>query len=266
MGLVYSDYGDYGSTPLTRPSPIFFAIIAATAAGAWLTTTDLIDPGIAVFIFVIAGWILSLSLHEFAHAYLAWKAGDRSVEQRGYLTLDPRKYTNPLLSIIMPVVFLAMGGIGLPGGAVLIDRSKLSDNQAIKVALAGPLTNLAFAIASLTIVGLGVVQFESQPHLTAALSVFGFLQAFVFVLNMLPVPGLDGYAAIEPTLPQSVQELMRPVRQFGFMILIMALFYPNPLRDGFFQVIRLMVDLFDFNQRPADYVAEGFELLQFWSN
>lgn len=264
---MYNNYGDLGGATVSspvRPSPIFFAIVAATVAGAWLTTTDVIDPGIAVFIFVIAGWILSLSLHEFAHAYFAWRSGDHSVQQRGYLTLDPRRYTNPVLSILLPVVFLAMGGIGLPGGAVLIDRSKLNDNQAIKVALAGPLTNLVFAVASLAVVGFGVVTFEAQPYLTAALSVFGFLQAFVFVLNMMPVPGLDGYAAIEPTLPASFQELMRPVRQFGLMLLILLLWSDNPIRQAMFDAVYAIVDLFDINQRPAEFVGLGFNLLQFW--
>ncbi len=256
---------DYGATETTRPSPIFYAIVAATGLGAWLTTTDIIDPRIGVFVFVIAGWILSLSIHEFAHAYVAWRSGDRSVEQRGYLTLDPRRYTNPILSIALPIFFILRGGIGLPGGAVLLDHSRLNDNQAIKVALAGPLTNLAFAVVPLTLVGLDVVSFASQPFLTAALSVFGFLQAFVFVLNMMPVPGLDGYAAIEPTLPESVQEMMRPVSQFGFIILILILVTDNPIGDFFVRGIFGIVELFAINQNPTDFIGFGFDAIRFWN-
>src|ERR1700741_2320636 len=71
-----------------------------------------------VFPFVLAGWVVSLCLHEFGHALAAFLCGDRSVRDKGYLTLDPLRYTDLQFSIFWPLVFLAMGGIGLPGGAV----------------------------------------------------------------------------------------------------------------------------------------------------
>ena len=52
-----------------------------------------------MFTFVIAGWIVSLCLHEFGHAFTAWRFGDHDVAVRGYLTLNPFKYSNPLLSL-----------------------------------------------------------------------------------------------------------------------------------------------------------------------
>ena len=73
-----------------------------------------------MFIFVIAGWLVSLCLHEFAHAFTAWRFGDHDVAVRGYLTLNPLKYSNPLLSLGLPLLFIALGGIGLPGGAVYV--------------------------------------------------------------------------------------------------------------------------------------------------
>ena len=105
-----------------RPSPIFLAILALTATGgvlAWIPTdTNRPLAYIGVFIFVLAGWVVTLFLHEFAHAFTAWRYGDHDVPVRGYLTLNPLKYSNPLLSIGLPVLFLAIGGIGLHGGAV----------------------------------------------------------------------------------------------------------------------------------------------------
>ena len=71
-----------------------------------------------MFVFVVFGWLVSLCLHEFGHAYTAWRYGDQDVEVRGYLTLNPLKYANPLLSLGVPLLFIALGGIGLPGGAV----------------------------------------------------------------------------------------------------------------------------------------------------
>ena len=110
-----------------RVSPVFLAIAAFTiAAGFWLYR---LPPGDAtasyvLFAFVTAGWIVSLALHEFGHALVAYIGGDYSVVGKGYLSLNPLKYTHGVLSIVMPVAILLMGGIGLPGGAVFIDRNK----------------------------------------------------------------------------------------------------------------------------------------------
>ena len=82
-----------------------------------------------MFIFVIAGWMVSLCLHEFGHAFTAWRFGDHDVAVRGYLTLNPLKYSNPMLSIVLPLLFIALGGIGLPGGAVWV-RTACDDQVA----------------------------------------------------------------------------------------------------------------------------------------
>src|SRR6185503_6429402 len=100
-----------------RPSPVFWAIVALTIAGgavAWFCGAEVRPLAYAgVFVFVIAGWTVSLCLHEFGHAYTAWRFGDRDVELRGYLTLNPAKYASPLLSLGLPALFIALGGIGL---------------------------------------------------------------------------------------------------------------------------------------------------------
>ena len=89
---------------------------------AWLgrrrPSTPLAYAG--VFVLVVAGWLVSLCLHEFGHAYTAWRFGDHDVAVRGYLTLNPLKYSNPMLSLGLPLLFIALGGIGLPGGAVYV--------------------------------------------------------------------------------------------------------------------------------------------------
>ena len=82
-----------------KPSPAFGLVVGATALGAWLCVSNRIDGEIAVFIFVLSGWILSLIFHEFAHAFVAWKGGDSSIPVKGYLTLDPRRYTDPVTSM-----------------------------------------------------------------------------------------------------------------------------------------------------------------------
>ncbi len=87
-----------------RPSPVFLAIVALTAAGGvagLVLSPSAIEPlaYAGVFVFVVAGWLVSLCLHEFGHAFTAWRFGDHDIAVRGYLTLNPLKYTNPLLSL-----------------------------------------------------------------------------------------------------------------------------------------------------------------------
>ena len=106
-----------------------------------------------MFIFVIAGWLVSLCLHEFGHAYTAWRFGDHDVEVRGYLTLNPLKYSQPAAVARTAALFIALGGIGLPGGAVYVRTSWMTKRQRTLVSLAGPFTNLVLAIVLLALTG-----------------------------------------------------------------------------------------------------------------
>ncbi len=106
-----------------RPSGVFLGTLALTAVGGVMAWQKYGSVQFDVFLFVIFGWIASLSLHEYAHALFAYRGGDRTVASRGYLKLNPLKYAHPVLSIVLPVLFLLLGGIGLPGGAVWVDHS-----------------------------------------------------------------------------------------------------------------------------------------------
>jgi Zn-dependent protease len=254
------------AAPGVRPSPIFFLIIAATALAGWFTTVDTsvaTAPRIAVFAFIVGGWTLSLIFHEFAHAFLAWKGGDQSVEQRGYLTLDPRTYTHPLLSFGLPLLFILMGGIGLPGGAVLLNRGVLSDRRASLVAVAGPLTNLSLGCVAMAVLGTGLVDVTSQPFLGGAIGFFGFLQITVFILNMLPVPGFDGYAVIEPLLPMNTRQLLAPVAAYGPLMAILVVWQVEPVSDAFWWAVTGITETFGVGR---ELWWCGYSQFQFWED
>ena len=125
----------------SRVSPWFLALLAVTVLGGFLaasaTTRPVLTTGIVLL--VLAGWAVSLCLHEFGHAYTAYRGGDRSVRAKGYLTLDIRRYADLGLSLVLPVFFLLLGGIPLPGGAVWIDHGAIR-SRAVRslVSLAGP--------------------------------------------------------------------------------------------------------------------------------
>jgi Zn-dependent protease len=246
-----------------RPSPIFLAIVAITVVGgvvAWLAA-DSVRPlaYVGVFIFVIAGWLVSLCLHEFGHAFTAWRFGDHDVAVRGYLTLNPLKYSNPLLSLGLPLLFIALGGIGLPGGAVYVRTSFMAPARRTLVSLAGPFANVVLAVALLVLTSL----FYNPAHgvFWAGMAFLGFLQVTAVVLNLLPIPGLDGYGALEPHLSPETQRALEPAKQFGFLILLVLLIAPA-LNHWFFSVVYWF---FDLSGVPGGLAAAGGQLTRFWS-
>lgn len=246
-----------------RPSPVFLALIALTALGGVLAWQAAQSTGpiayIGVFIFVIAGWLVSLCLHEFGHAYTAWRFGDHDVAARGYLTLNPLKYSHPLLSLGLPLLFIALGGIGLPGGAVYLRTGLMTPRQRTLVSLAGPLANLVLAV-----VLLGAVRLFFDPDRAvfwAGVAFLGFLQLTALLLNLLPIPGLDGFAALEPHLSPATQRALEPAKQFGFLILLVVLLAPGPNRWFFSAVF----GLFGLSGVPGGLASFGGELTRFWS-
>ena len=146
---------------------------------------------ITVFLIVLVGWIFSLCLHEFSHAIVAYYGGDTSVKEKGYLTFNPLKYTHPVYSLLMPIIFLALGGIGLPGGAVYIETWRIRDRRWLSaVSLAGPSAN--FLVAFILGVLLSFTPL-AQTNIAPALSFLAYLQVTAVVLNLIPLPPLDGF-------------------------------------------------------------------------
>ena len=202
-------------------SPFFLLLVLATAVGAALAALGggpVLVAGIVVL--VLGGWAVSLCLHEFAHALVAHRSGDTAVRARGYLTLDIRRYANVGLTFVLPVVFLLLGGIPLPGGAVLIDHGAIRSRAARSlVSFAGPAVNLVLAVALAVVVST----VPMPPGLAAGLSCLALIQVLAFVLNILPVPGLDGFGVIEPFLSPAAQHLAGKVRLWAPLVLLVVL-------------------------------------------
>jgi len=215
-----------------------------------------------VFVFVIAGWLVSMCLHEFGHAYMAWRYGDHDVAIRGYLTLNPLRYSSPLFSIALPLLFIALGGIGLPGGAVYVRTSWMTPRRRTTVALAGAVVNAACAALLLMVTSL-LCNPYTTTHIAfwAGMAFLGFLQVTAVVLNLLPIPGLDGYAALEPHLSQQTQRKLEPAKQYGFLILLVLLVVPG-LNRWFFGVVGWFFTLSGVN---PGLPGAGRDLTQFWS-
>jgi Zn-dependent protease len=215
-----------------------------------------------VFPFVVLGWLVSLCLHEFGHAYAAYRYGDFSVVGKGYLTLNPLRYTDVQFSIIWPLLFLALGGIGLPGGAVYLNLWGLSPVQRAWVSAAGPLATLAVLILLLAFMGAAGDALAAKPVLYAALAFLAFLQLTALVLEMLPVPGLDGWGVIGPWLPREWREFGARAAPIAPALLFMA-FFLVPQVNGMFW--RLVFNLSQIIGLRWDLARQGLSLFRFWS-
>lgn len=260
-----------------RISTVFLAVLAATATGgvvAWLSSpTAGNGPKFAVFVFVFGLYFTVLCLHEFGHAYAAHRGGDTSIAARGYLDLNPMRYVNPVLSLLLPAIYLIIGALPLPGGAVLVNRAAIrSKREASLVSAAGPLSNILAAAVSMALVALFAPTLDfggtswidpSQPHayFWMGLSFFAYLQVAVAILNLIPVPGLDGYGIIEPYLRFETRRALEPVRPYGILVVLLLLFFFPPVRDGF---SHLITDILTAGQQPRNGAFQGQGLFQFW--
>ncbi len=212
-----------------------------------------------IFAVVLIGWIFSLCLHEFSHSLVAYYGGDTTVREKGYLTFNPLKYTHPVFSILLPLLFLFMGGIGLPGGAVYIEKWRLrSRGWVTAVSLAGPTANLLVAIV------LGIVlKFApgDRSGIWPGIAFLAFLQVSAVVLNLIPLPPFDGFGAIEPYLPSELRTNIGQVAGMLPWLLFFVLWYVPAVNNGFWQLVNSLSGLLGV---PFDLVALGFRGFQFW--
>ena len=220
-----------------RVSPVFAIPVGAMIAGGvglWSGVAPALTLPLSLLL-VVGGWVTSLCIHEFGHAFIAFLGGDRSVAAAGYLSLNPLKYSHPLLSIALPIVFLLIGGIGLPGGAVYLDeRAIRSDRWRTFASAGGPLGNLLFALGF----GWPFLFFRGAPpggdeRFWAALAFLVFLQITALVLNLIPIPPFDGFGMIAPWLSIELRILANRLGMLPLLLLFFLLWQGGPVSAAF---------------------------------
>jgi len=236
--------------------PIVLLVTAAAAVGCASGTGPV---GLWTFVVVLGGWLITLCLHEFAHAVVALAGGDTSVRERGYLTLNLFRYTDPANSFLIPLILLAIGGIPLPGGAVLIEPHRLRFRWwSSLVSAAGPAVNL-LAGAIITAVSVTI----SGSPLGSAMAFLGLIQFVAGILNLLPVPGFDGFGIITPYLPVSLLRSIQPYRQWAPLALFAILWGVPGAGQLLFEVGGV---LFDGVGGARHQAFLGQTLFRFWNN
>jgi Zn-dependent protease len=199
-----------------------------------------------MYLVVVLGSILvSMTLHEAMHAYASYWLGDDTAKNEGRLTLNPLSHIDPFTTVLLPLMLAAMGAP--PFGAakpVPFDprRVKYGEFGAAIVGVAGPLTNLALAVASglvIRLAGGGVDGLFFSILLT-----FMVVNISFFVFNMIPFPPLDGSRVLYAFAPDFVRSVMERIEGAGFaaIVFFMILFYTF-LSAPFIQLINYIVQI-----------------------
>ena len=195
-----------------------------------MTPEELIRGAIVVAIFLL----VAFPVHEFSHAWAAYRLGDSTARYQGRLTLNPIAHFDALGGTLLAisVMFLGFGfGWAKPTPVNPYNLRNGRRGEAI-VALAGPISNLVMAIA----VALPLRLIYSDPGLSAAVAsnavtsftfdvgvTFVVVAVLLTVFNLLPIPPLDGWRALLGVVDARTEYSLRQFEQYGFIVLILVI-------------------------------------------
>lgn len=202
-----------------------------------------------VYIVTVLGVILvSMTLHEAMHGYMAYWLGDDTAKVHGRLTLNPVRHIDPFLTIILPMTLALMNAISgahapIFGGAKPVPfnptRVKYAEWGAALVALAGPLTNVIIAFVAFVILAFtsqdaarDLTQFviaSDAPVLTKVLVQFVMVNLGFFAFNILPIPPLDGSRVMYALAPEFVRRGMEAIERYGIVVVFMIVLFASSI-------------------------------------
>jgi len=223
----------------------------------------------------IAVWampvILAITVHEVAHGWVAMKLGDCTAKMLGRLTLNPVKHIDPIGTLLVPGLLLVMGGF-IFGWAkpvpVTWENLKNPKRDMALVALAGPMSNLLMALLWAGVLKLGLVLATSgTAEMVALLLVYMgaagiVINLMLMVLNLLPLPPLDGGRIVASLLPDKLSWQFNRLERWGFVILL-GLMFMGVLGKILWPIIIFLTALFSkmFGLIPVLELLLGSNLL-----
>jgi len=169
--------------------------------------------------------LLSVTIHEYAHAIVADKLGDLTPRSQGRLTLNPFSHLSILTTIVVPllIVFASRGLIPPLARAKPVRINpyhfKNPRQDMILVGAAGPLANICLAAICILLAKIAI------PILSGILSFAAFLNFILAVFNLIPIPPLDGSRIVAGFLPIRQYQIYRKIEKFGFYLLALLVFF-----------------------------------------
>lgn len=200
-------------------------------------------PQLVIYMVVL---LLAISAHEAAHAWMSYKFGDDTAYLLGRVTLNPVSHTDPIGTLLIPIVGFIFGAIGGPFASVpLLGWGKPTpvnplrwtqkDLANIMVSIAGILANLLIGIIAFVIFKVLLMTHVIDPYnlsLNDPVTLFLFyllmMNVSLAIFNLLPFPPLDGSKILYSVLPPSAQPILETLEQYGFLILILVIYMGLP--------------------------------------
>jgi len=197
--------------------------------------------------------LISMTLHEAMHGFMAYFLGDDTAKHHGRLTLNPVKHIDPFLTILLPLALAMMGG-PIFGGAKPVpfnpSRVKYGEWGSALVAVAGPLTNFVLAFV---LFGVYAVVSNSYGNglATDTLALAVQVNLGFFIFNMLPIPPLDGSRVLYALAPEFVRRGMEAIERFGIIFVFLVVLLASPLiitviQAGMEGILKLFYAIFSF--------------------
>lgn len=175
--------------------------------------------------YVVITLLIAFSVHEFAHAYVAYRFGDPTAKKQGRLTLNPMQHLDPIGTLL---IFIAGFGWARP---VPVNRFffKKPRIAGISVSIAGPISNLLLACLGF-LTWYVLIRAEIALHLPEAIPIFIDLfiklNLILFVFNLLPLPPLDGYRVLEDLAPSHFRPKLTQLETYGGLIFLILVITP----------------------------------------
>jgi len=233
-----------------NPQSGMIIIFALFAAMALFRDTNHRPP--QQIIAFLASFTIATAIHEFCHAYVALKLGDRTAADLGRVTLNPVAHFDPFGFFGMVMISIGYGFIGW-GKPVPVNPARFTSKRlrhhrhgmAI-VAVAGPISNLIQASVVAIPLRIAGVPF-SDAGLDSGFGMFAWTFVYVNLLlaafNMIPIPPLDGSKLLLGIVPRFWYGVLAPVEQYGFILLMGLFFLPIFLPGNYSQsIISALID------------------------
>jgi len=186
-----------------------------------------LDPQAIVARLII--FVLAITIHEFMHAFTAYRLGDSTAARLGRVTLNPVAHFDPFGFLFAILLVLGIAPIAW-GKPVPVNPGNFRNPKRgmMLTAAAGPLSNLVEAFLFALPLRLAPQAIDSWPPLVQQLIVTGVsLNVALAAFNMIPVPPLDGHKILTGLLPDFWYPVLAPMEQYGFAILLLLLFLPS---------------------------------------